>query len=326
MKNKIRHGILIVLTLLSCEKKPSQRYVPESSGNINTISIVMPEVFWEEELGISLRNILGDIYEGLPIDEPSFTLKYIKPKLFNGFALQSRNIVEFVLDSIAGFSLYSDMHAKPQVLAQIRGIDSDEMNFLLQENKKLLYSVFNENEIKEKTRRISKALATDKIIEKKFEFTIKYPSAYKLVKDTTNFIWFQKPISKGHLNLIVYSINDKVMNSKNITKTIIKVRDSIGKIYIPGRLESSYMITEKAYRPFFYKTTMDTQKTFLTKGIWEVANDFMAGPFVNYMIKDKVANRWLVIEGFAFAPSISKRDYMFELETIIKSFSFTDKD
>ena len=37
----------------------------------------MPEVFWEEELGISLRNILGDIYEGLPIDEPSFTLKYI---------------------------------------------------------------------------------------------------------------------------------------------------------------------------------------------------------------------------------------------------------
>ena len=47
----------------------------------------------------------------------------------------------------------------------------------------------------------------------------------------------------------------------------------------------------------------------------------MAGPFVNYMIEDNTNNRWLVIEGFVFAPSVNKRDYMFELETIIKSFS-----
>ena len=45
----------------------------------------------------------------------------------------------------------------------------------------------------------------------------------------------------------------------------------------------------------------------------------MAGPFLNYIIKDPENNRLLVLEGFIFAPSTNKRDYMFELEAILKS-------
>jgi hypothetical protein len=200
------------------------------------------------------------------------------------------------------------------------------MIFLLEENNKLIKGVFIENEVKEKRRRISKALSMDRQIQNKFNFQIKYPSAYKLVKDTINFIWLQKPVMKGHLNLIAYTLAESAIDYKNISKSIIKIRDSIGKTYIPGRLKGSYMITEKAYRPYYYKTTLENKKAFLTKGTWEVANDYMAGPFVNYIIEDKIKKRLLVIEGFAFAPSINKRDYMFELETIIKSFSLIDMD
>ena len=45
----------------------------------------------------------------------------------------------------------------------------------------------------------------------------------------------------------------------------------------------------------------------------------MAGPFVNYAIEDKVNNRYLVAEGYVYAPSVDKREYVFELEAIIKS-------
>ena len=82
------------------------------------------------------------------------------------------------------------------------------------------------------------------------------------------------------------------------------------------------MITEKAYRPYFYKTQILNRKTYLTKGMWEVKNDFMAGPFVNYMIYDSIKKNWLVLEGFCFAPSVKKRDLMFELNTILKSVEF----
>ena len=325
MHFKITYLVFILIFFLSCDQRQAQRYVPESSGNINTVTIVMSKTLWNGDLGKKTRNTFGKIYEGLPLDEPSFTLNFIESELFNNFALRSRNIVEFILDSIPQFSLYSNMYAKPQVLAQIKGSDPDEMIFLLEENKKLINGVFTENEIKEKTRRISKALSSNKQIEKKFNFNIKYPSAYKIVKDTTNFIWLQKTIIKGHLNLLIYTLNKSALNN-NTFKNIIKIRDSIGEIYVPGRLNGSYMITEKAYRPYFYKTKINDKKAFLTKGMWEVANDFMAGPFVNYMIEDKVNNRWLIIEGFVFAPSVNKRDYMFELETIIKSFSANYSD
>ena len=325
MHFKITYLVFILIFFLSCDQRQAQRYVPESSGNINSVTIVMSKILWNGDLGKKTRNTFGKIYEGLPLDEPSFTLNFIESELFNNFTLRSRNIVEFILDSIPQFRLYSNMYAKPQVLAQIKGSDPDEMIFLLEENKKLINGVFTENEIKEKTRRISKALSSNKQIEKKFNFNIKYPSAYKIVKDTTNFIWLQKTIIKGHLNLLIYTLNKSALNN-NTFKNIIKIRDSIGEIYVPGRLNGSYMITEKAYRPYFYKTKINDKKAFLTKGMWEVANDFMAGPFVNYIIEDKVNNRWLIIEGFVFAPSVNKRDYMFELETIIKSFSANYSD
>ena len=79
------------------------------------------------------------------------------------------------------------------------------------------------------------------------------------------------------------------------------------------------MITENAYTPFHSETIIDNKPTLETKGIWDVKNAFMSGPFINYAIEDKINKRWVVVEGFAFAPSVEKRNYVFELEAIIKS-------
>ena len=128
---------------------------------------------------------------------------------------------------------------------------------------------------------------------------------------------------KGHLNLIAYTLEPEAL-SEQFNGQILDLRDSIGKRYIPGRLKGSYFITERAFRPYYYKTKLEGSTTFLTKGTWEVENDFMAGPFVNYAIKDSLTKKWIVIEGFAFAPSASKRDYMFELNSILTSFKRLD--
>ena len=64
---------------------------------------------------------------------------------------------------------------------------------------------------------------------------------------------------------------------------------------------------------------MDDKQAFETRGKWEVLNDFMAGPFLNYTVVDKANNRLIVVEGFTYAPSVNKRDFVFELEAIAKS-------
>jgi hypothetical protein len=82
------------------------------------------------------------------------------------------------------------------------------------------------------------------------------------------------------------------------------------------------MVTEDSYSPYLYSTKIGNRLALETKGTWELNKDFMSGPFINYCIFDKPADRILVVEGFCYAPSKSKRDLMLELEAIVKSVKF----
>ena len=325
----IKQGLnLFILLCLSfqgssCNSNASKAYVPESNGNINSLTIVMDEKYWSGPLGKNVREVFGAPYEGLPFDEPKYDIYYIPPKAFSGFARSSRNIIVFSKDTIDKINLVKNPWARPQVVTLISGEDQDVMGFYLEENQDLILRTYSENERTEKLRRISKSPNKDQNLTSKFKISLNYPSIYSTVKDTANFVWIEKEVLKGHLNLIAYTLPIRT-DLKNIQKRIPAIRDSIGMIYVPGRLPNSYMITEKAYRPYYYTTKINGLESILTKGTWEVENDFMAGPFVNYIVKDTKNNRYIVLEGFAFAPTESKRNYMFELNTIITTLEITN--
>lgn len=314
------YGTLIVF-VIGCSNKKQQAYVPDSSGNINHVTVVMPQKSWQGNLGDIVREQIAPIYEGLPLDEPRFTLRYMSPSNFTAFARHGRNILWFQKDSINQFRMIQNPFARPQIVAQIQGEDDEVMANYIRTNADLLIRSFEEAERQEKVRRIKKSVNKTLDFSSKFNATLLYPSAYNTVKDTTNFLWIEKPVQKGTMNLVAYRLPSGALNPPSL-KRVIAIRDSIGALHIPGRLPNSHMITEAAYLPYFYKTTLGGSKAYLTKGMWEVKRDFMAGPFVNYMVYDSNANEWLVVEGFAFAPSVSKRDYMFELNSILSTLSF----
>ena len=315
--------VFLIFFFISCNSENKNlKFLPGSNGNIKNITVVIEDKDKNGNIGKSIREHFQKPFEGLPFDEPEFTLNYMIPQSFKGFFRNSRNIIIVDRNSDnAQKKVVKDMYAKPQMVAIISGQEDNEIIDLIKNESQYLVRLFNENELKEKKRRILKDLHKEKNLTQKFNFNLTYPSAYKTVKDTSNFIWIEKKITNGSLNIILYSL--PINNDfKNYPQKILNIRDSIGKIYVPGRLEGSYMITERAYRPFYYKSEIAGKELYITKGTWEVKNDFMAGPFLNFRIKDTVNDRWIVAEGFTFAPSKSKRDYMFELETILKSITF----
>jgi hypothetical protein len=79
------------------------------------------------------------------------------------------------------------------------------------------------------------------------------------------------------------------------------------------------MITEEGYAPYLFEMKLNGREAFETRGTWELKNDFMSGPFINYAILDRKHNRMLILEGFCYSPSKEERDLMHELEAIIKS-------
>ena len=284
----------------------------------------MKEKDWGSGLGEDARNIIGDIYEGLPVDEPNFKFFYTSPKQFSGFSRHSRNIIYFQKDTTNKFTIYKDLYSKPQLFFLIQGEDEDILSNYVLENKSLIINTIKDGERREKIRRMRKSLSNSNVLSERIGIKLVYPSIYKTVKDTFNFVWLEKKILKGTLNIVSYRLPKKSLSDLPKLNEVIKARDSIGKLYIPGRLEGTYMTTDKEYKPYFYRQNIDKNIIFQTKGVWEVKNDFMAGPFLNYLFKDNTTNEWIVVEGFAFAPSVSKREYMFELSSILSTISIID--
>jgi len=321
MKNLIP-AILITFIFLACNEGSSkkQRYLSESSGKINNLSVVVDNLLWEDTVGEAIRNVLAVPLVGLPQDEPIFTLSQMPTQVFSGFATKNRTVLKIEKGKPEGTSILNDVYARPQTVVVVSGQTNDEITNQLNSNAKKIVDTFKKTEIKEQQRRIALSLFDDTPLKKTFGINLKFPSAFRIAKEDDHFIWVRQDIKTGTMDFMVYQVPLVAIRKGDSAVTdIVRLRDSIGKKYIEGRLEGAYLGTEDAYSPYIFETTVDDKPTFETKGIWDVKNDFMSGPFINYAIEDKNNNRYVVIEGYVFAPSVEKRDYIFELESIIRS-------
>ena len=141
-------------------------------------------------------------------------------------------------------------------------------------------------------------------------------------KEKEDFFWIRRDIKTGSLNLLLYNLPIQNFESTDVfSDHVIRKRDSIAKEFVPGPLKGNYMTTETAYMPFFVLRNMSNVTTLETRSLWKIEGAFMSGPFVNFCFVDKTNRRLFVAEGFVYAPSENKRDYMFELETIMRSIS-----
>ncbi len=321
MKNRILFPV-IALLLIGCNEGDSkkQRYVPDSSGVINDLSVVVDNMLWEDVVGEEIRNVLAAPLEGLPQDEPIFSLRQMPPQVFSGFAAKNRTVFKVEKGKPAGITILNDVYAKPQTIVVITGQTNAEIIDQLNSNAEKIVAAFKKTEIKEQQRRIALSLFDDKPLQENLGIRLNFSKAYRIAKKENHFFWIRKDTKTGTMDLLVYQAPlDAIRKGDSAVTDIVRMRDSIGKKHIEGRLEGTYLATESAYAPYIFETIIDNKSTFETKGIWDVKNDFMAGPFINYAIEDKVNNRYVIIEGYVFAPSVEKRDYIFELESIIRS-------
>ncbi|MFB9055265.1 DUF4837 family protein [Mariniflexile ostreae] len=312
----------IALFLSSCgdKKSSNEKHLPDSSGNLNSVSVVVENEMWTSGVGEAIRGVLATVVDGLPQDEPMFSMSQIPPSVFSGFVTKNRTVLKIEKHKDSGVSIIDDVYAKPQRVVLVRGRNKADIVDQMNAHSEKIINAFLSAELTEKQRRISLSLHKDKTIEEKLGLTIKFPSAYRIAKEENNFFWIRKDINTGSMNFTLYELPyEAIKSNDSMVKQIIKIRDSVNKNMIPGPTENAYMVTEKAYTPFHFKTVIDQKPVLETKGVWDMENAFMGGPFINYVIEDKVNNRWVVMEGFVFAPSVEKRDYMFELEAIATS-------
>ena len=314
-------ALCLFLVFTACEDTSSKKvYKPQSSGNINDLSVVIDNSLWDSSVGEAIRSTVGAPLYGLPQDEPQFSLRQIPSSVFSGFVKNTRLVLKITKGVAPSTKFYTNPYAAPQKMVVVNGMTNEEIVDQLNTNQAKIKKAFKTQEIQEKQRRSKKALFNSESITKQLGVNIQFPSVYRIAKQEKDFFWIRRDIKTGTVNLLLYALPyDKKLTEEALAKRVIKVRDSIGKQYIEGPVEGSYMTTENAYTAFFGKAKVASLNSFETKSIWQVKDAFMSGPFINYWIQDTINNRYLVAEGFVFAPSVQKRDYIFELESIIQS-------
>ena len=314
--------IFFILVVISCNNNQTV-YKPLSSGRIHSLSVVVDSKEWTSKIGDEIRKAYADEYLGLPQVEERFSLNHIDYETFSDFARTSRNIIYINKRKKQGHTIVKNKYARPQVFLEISGVNEKEIISQIQASKTDGVLAFSKGEIIENQRRILQSPLTQNNLKKDFGVQLTMSSAYQVFKKDNNTTWFQKPTKYGTSNILVSSLD---LIDEIDLETAIQIRDSIAKIFVPGRVEESYMITESAYIPVFKKTSIRRLESFETRGTWEVKGDFMGGPFINYLIKDTTNNRLLFIEGFVFSPSQRKRDNIIELEAIIKTVKILEKN
>ncbi len=310
------------------DKKQEERILKMSIGRSNMILTVTRASFWDGKIGDEIRKVFGEHQVGLPQPETLVSMTQVDPSGFKSSMQINKAVMVVKISENEGITTEKDKYASPQIIVYVTAKDEERLQKLIHNKAKEIIKIFKDEDIKFS----QYTFAKNKLNEKQFKtirdlgISLTIPDSYRVVKDSVGFLWLRQHLKSGITqgdgsnNILVYSI--PMQDEKELVNNIPKIRNEIGEKHIPGDSEGMYMITEEAYTPHIFESEIDGKKAYETRGKWEVKGDFMAGPFINYMILDKPKNRIVVFEGFTYAPSVNKRDFIFELEAIGKSIKF----
>jgi hypothetical protein len=318
----ILYAIVGLVLLTSCKEEVVR--INDSAGRLNDVLVVIDNESWDGELGDTIRNVLARPLDGIVREEPMFSLNQVKPASFKGMLKKSRNYLFITQKDSTGIAIRKDKYATPQLGVIASGSTDSEIARAISENADQIISIFNDGEIAEKQRLISRVqLNTDRITDR-FNIKISVPQAYRYAApDDPDFFWLRRNIVEGTMDIMIYEVPLKdITRDSSVVQDIVRVRDSVGGMKINA--EGGTFRTEPAFSPYVNETQVDGKFAFETKGTWEVTRMFLAGPFVNYAIYNESSNNWLIVEGYVSAPNAVQRNYLFELEAILKSIEFKE--
>lgn len=324
--NKIFFLFLFVSVLFSCTKS-KDNYSRHSTGKVNAISIVIDDQLWNGVVGDSIRNKFAGPVEGLPKEEPIFDINQYPTDVMEGFVTKSRTIIVVKKGAENRFSIQKNQYAKPQNVFHITGESVTALLELIEKHSSNIIRTIKKGEILAHQELLKDSVVISKTVQKQFQLDLKVPKGYSFSIKNDNFVWLKKEFSSGSTSILVTQFPMSSFKlGGNVLDKVVKIHDSIGAIYIKGTVSDSHMYVDTSYPLYLLKTNLNGKLTYETKGTWRLKNTYMFGPFLNFIILDFHKKRIIYLEGFCYVPSQERRDFMHELESILKGVKMSGKN
>lgn len=346
--------LIILFTTISCNDEVRKNLTPKPTalGRLNDVVVIADDELWEGESGEHFRFFYESAYPIMPTPEPLFDLRHFSGEQIAAEPLR-RELRTYVIiadlskrdskvtkmvrrdlgeerfnKAVSDTSFFStagmDKWAREQFVGYVFGNGRDDLHRAIEksfgpianrikihDSKQLSSNVFNLQNEDPKLK---------ELLKEEFHLDIRIPDDYKQKIDLeNNFIMLKKDFRDFSQSIVIRKFEYK--NESQFTKeNIVSMRNEYGEAFITGETEGSFMISNDRDLPI-YEYTYELGGSYVKeiRGVWELINDFVGGPFATYVLLNKSTNELIFIDTFVYAPSKTKRDLMQQLEYIAKT-------
>jgi hypothetical protein len=253
--------------------------------------------------------------------EPMFDVIRCSNADYKASFMRHRNIVQFDYNpdySGNTFEIARDPLTKPQIHVKIRGNNQDSCLALFLAHKDEIVQAMYDNDIArlQNAHRKLNNPVVEKQIKEKFGISMTVPEGYFVGREEEDFLWLCFRTPKNDRFVMIY----KSPKYELTTENIVAERDRITKAYIQGAVAGAYpLVANIEGYPLRQNLKLRYHNGVELRGLWETVRDKMGGPFYSFTQVAPDSTSCITIDGFVYAPQEEKRDYLREVEAVVKS-------
>lgn len=307
-----------LLLLCACE---GNELVPKSGGRLYEVLVV-------GDRANILRGILTKDMQALPQPEPMFDVSSVASGQLADGLRYTRNIVILNVNphtcTRTSIRYEKNTWAHPQIVIHV---NTPNLQTLRRQQDSIAPLILQLLEKSERAKQLDlmrhkRNTKAEKVIRQMFGADIWIPADMTVNKRGKDFIWLSNNSPTTMQNIVMYQCEyperetgrPKAVSSLTPTR-FIQTRNYMLGLNIKGETDSMFMTTVP-------QTVIVSANHKFYRGLWEMHGDAMGGPFVSRVIartqsSHNKPSRYIVAEGFVFAPGKKKRNAVKRLEAAL---------
>ncbi len=360
---KLNFLFVLLVLFSSCNDEITSKLAPKpvALGRLNDVVVIADEDVWDGEVGEAFRFLYESAYPIMPSPEPLFDLRHFTPLQLEAEPLR-RELRTYVLladlsdkessstkilrrdfgeekfnkaiqDTSFITTAGKDKWAREQLFAYVFGAGKTELIHSIQKSFPAIAQRIKKHDEKQLSSNVfnlhHEDMGLKKQLQSYFNVDMKIPSDYKSkLQLDENFVILKRDESEFSQTIVLRKFPYQSEDQFSMDN-IIKWRNEYGKAFISGSSDASYMRTNHNDLPVYeYDADIENVYGKEFRGIWELTDDFIGGPFICFTLLNQSTNEIIFIDAFVYAPSPSKnkRDLIQQLEYIVRNIKMINPE
>lgn len=315
--------VALLVVSISCKQKSVPAFKSDnfSTGKAGEMILAIDSNYWTPAAIKAIYDVLQQPQPAINQIEPMFDVIQCSNKDFTASFTRHRNIVQFdCKQQYAGnfYEVQKNPFTNPQILVKIWGNNQDScLALFLQHKDEIIQAMYNNDlaRLQNAHRKLNNP-EVEKKIKDKFGISMTIPTEYFVGREEKDFLWLCCRTPKNDRFVMIYQTPAYTINTANV----VAKRDSVTKAYIAGAVQGAYpKVADVKDFPLAQNIQLRYHNGLELRGLWDSVRDKMGGPFYSFTMLSPDNSTCITIDGFVYAPQEHKRDYIREVEAIVKS-------